>query len=97
MKNFVIKNEVIKYPGAGGWHFVEMSKKQSDELRKLSNLKKVGWGYIKVKATIGRTSWDTTLFPTKKEGPCLLAIKADVRKKEGVIAGKKIAVKISVV
>jgi hypothetical protein len=42
-----------------------------------------GSAFVRVRATLGKTSWTTTLFPTK-DGPYLLAIKADVRKKESV-------------
>lgn len=45
------------------------------------------WGYVKVRATIGETSWQTGLWPQAKEGVYLLVIKADVRRKEDIREG----------
>jgi hypothetical protein len=53
-----------------------------------------GFGSIKVRAKIGKSVWDTSLFPSK-EGPYLLAIKKSVRFDEGIEAGD--VVKISCV
>ena len=88
LKHFTIKGKVVKYPGTGGWYFVEASDEISDQLKKLTvfEVKKVGFNYIKVRATIGHTSWSTTLFP-QKNGPYMIAIKEYVRKAEGIIEG----------
>ncbi len=91
MKSFVVKGTVYKYPGAGGWHFIELGKEQSKQIRKERHAV-VGWGFLKIHATLGKTSWDTTLFPTK-QGPYLIAIKAGVRKKEAVFEGDSVAVR----
>jgi hypothetical protein len=92
---FLIEDKVVRYPGVGGWYFVKVNRDISNELKKLSDsdVKKVGWGYIKVRAVIGKTSWTTTLFP-QKNGPYLLAIKADVRKKENIEEGDIVRVKL---
>ncbi len=66
--------------------------KESKWLKEKYRGKKVGWSYIPVKATLGKTSWKTTLFPTK-EGPYLISIKADVRTKEGIREGDKVIIR----
>jgi hypothetical protein len=48
-------------------------------------------GSVKVKAQIGKTAWETTLFPTK-DGRYLIAIKASVRKAEGTVEDDKVRV-----
>ena len=70
-----------------GWHFVTLPKKQSAEITKFFGMLKRGWGSLRVVATVGKTSWTTSIFPDKKAGAYLLPIKADVRKKEGVTSG----------
>ncbi len=75
-----------------GWFFVSLEKKISAQIKWMEDLKKVGLGFVCVKAKVGKTTWSTTLFPTK-EGLYLIAIKAGVRKKEGLQAGD--VVKIS--
>jgi hypothetical protein len=89
-KNFMVKGTLFKYPGAGGWHFIEIDKKTSAFIKE-AKATKVGWGFVKVRATIGATSWNTTFFPTK-QGPFLLSVKAAVRKKEDVFEGDRVTV-----
>lgn len=61
-------------------------------LREKYRPKGPGFGSIRVKVKIGKTSWNTSLFPSK-EGSYLLAIKASVRAKEGI--GENDVVKIT--
>ena len=59
-------------------------------------LKKRGWGSVRVKAAIGETTWETSLFPQAKEGAYILPIKADVRKKEKIVVGSETHVSVMV-
>ncbi len=77
--------KVWVYPGMAGWHFVTLPKKQSDNIKKVFGDMKRGWGSLPVMATIGKTTWKTSIFPDKKRGAYLLPIKAEVRKKEKII------------
>lgn len=86
--------KVWVYPGMGGWHFVYLPKSEAARIAKLQ-VQKVGFGFIPVSATIGTTTWKTTVFPSKKEGTYLLAIKAAVRKKEQIFEHD--AVRVTVV
>lgn len=95
MKQFTIKGKVWKYEGPASWYFVYVGDKESAALKKFRG-KRVGWGYIPVMATIGKTSWKTTLFPTK-EGPYLIAIKTGVRIKEGVHEGDTLRIRCSLI
>jgi hypothetical protein len=95
MKNFSISGKVWRWNSPngsteGGWYFVYVNEKLSRQLKdSMRNKKKIGFQFIRVKATVGKTSWNTSLFPTK-DGPYLLAIKAEVRLKEGIDEGSKI-------
>ncbi|MBL8158466.1 DUF1905 domain-containing protein [bacterium] len=92
MKSFEVKGKVWRYEGQGAWHFVYVPKDLSQRIKDAARNKKVGFHFVRVKATIGKTSWQTTLFPTK-DGPYLLAIKADVRHKENIAEGENVNVK----
>jgi hypothetical protein len=83
---FSIKAKVQKCEGKGRWHFINLDKKVSDKVRDL-NTKKMAWGYVPIVATIGKTNWKTTLFPTK-EKVYMLALNAEVRKKEEIETGE---------
>lgn len=87
---YSVKSEVVLYPGMSGWHFAYVDKKKSKEIReKYATLKK-GWGSIPVTVTLGKTTWNTSIFPDKKSETYLLPLKAEVRKKEHIVAKKKI-------
>jgi len=87
----LIKGKVWRYPGAEGWHFVYADKQLSEKIRKYHRKRykgvRVGFGYVPTVATVGKSSWKTTLFPSKKEGVYLIAVKAPVRKKEEIQEG----------
>lgn len=93
-RTFRIQGKVWRYPGAAGWFFVNTGKEIAADIRFLEDVQKVGWGYVRVTAQVGRTRWDTTLFPTK-EKDFLLAVKASVRKAEKIEAGDVIRVEFS--
>lgn len=54
-----------------------------------------GFGSAKVRATIGDTSWNTSVFPHKESGGWLLPVKAAVRKSEGLDEGNDVMVTVS--
>lgn len=92
MKKLVIEGKVWKYTGPGAWYFVYVKKDLSQRIKDITrNKKKAGFQFVRVKATIGKTSWNTSLFPTK-DGPYLIAIKAEVRHKEGIGEGDAVVV-----
>lgn len=82
------------YPGAAAWHFITLPKKHSDKIRVVAFDAKSAWGSIRVIATIGKTTWKTSIFPDKKADSYLFPIKTDVRKKERLAAGDEVAVVI---
>ena len=70
--------------GKASWHFVTVPKEQSFQIRFLNEGFTGGWGSIPVQATIGNTTWKTSIFPNKKSETYLLPIKSEVRKKESL-------------
>lgn len=85
MKQLIIQGALYKWQGPSAWYFLPTTKAQGAELRKMQmGKKRLGFGSVRVRAVIGSTSFDTSIFPTK-DGPYLLPIKASVRKKEGLV------------
>lgn len=79
------KEKLWKYQaGKAAWHFVTLPKEQSLEIKYQNLLKINGWGSIRIEARIGKTTWQTSIFPDAKSGCYFLPIKAEVRKKEGL-------------
>lgn len=87
---YKIRAKVWIYPGMAGWHFVNLPKKQSREIKKLFSVLSGGWGSLPVIVTIGKTSWKTSIFPDKKSNTYLLPLKAEIRRKEEIVNGDTI-------
>ncbi len=83
-----IKTEVWLYPSeAAAWHFVSVPKKESEEIKNNFGKQRRGWGSIPVTVTMGKTAWETSIFPDKKSGTYILPLKSAVRKAERVSKG----------
>lgn len=59
-----------------------LPKKLSQDIKKVG--KPYGAGFVRVKVTLGKSSWSTALFPHKESQSYLLSIKNSIRKKEGI-------------
>ena len=80
------------------WHFITLPKEQSEEIKFFNenhNVKKRGWGSVRVVAKIGGTTWATSVFP-QKEGVYILPIKAEVRKKEKILLHNDVLVTLKI-
>lgn len=87
-RRYVLKAKVWLYPGdTACWHFLTLPKKESEEMQKRFGTAKRGWGSLPVTVTIGKTSWNTSVFPDKKSGAYILPLKAKVRKDERIGVG----------
>ena len=84
------------------WHFLTLDGEVAEAIhglalmRRLEGGRKRGWGSMKVRATVGDTSWETSIFPAKEMGGWLLPVKAAVRKAEGLVAGDMVRVVVAV-
>ncbi len=82
---YTVREKVWIWPGVAGWHFVTLPKNLYQEIKYATT--KPRTGFVPIEATLGATTWRTSLFPHTSEGTYLLAVKAQVRKKESVLAG----------
>ena len=71
----------------GSWHFVTLPAELSDDLA-LQAGPRTGFGSIRVEASIGSTTWRTSLFPDSAAGALVLPVKEPVRRAEGLHAGE---------
>lgn len=92
----VVKSKVWRWKEDAGWHFATVPKAQSAQIRSKATGAKRGWGSVPVKIRIGDTEWETSLFPQGKTGTYLFAIKAGVRKAEGIEEGKVVTAEITI-
>ncbi len=81
---YKLKSNVFVYPGMSAWRFLALPKKQGQEIKEKFGARAKGWGSLPVSVTIGKTVWETSIFPDKKSGTYLLPLKAKIRKAEGI-------------
>lgn len=93
-KAYSLTSKVIVYPGMGGWRFLGIPKKEGVEIREKFGKSAKGWGSLPVQVTIGRTSWETSIFPDKQSGSYILPLKAQVRKAERIDDGEVVRFKL---
>jgi hypothetical protein len=83
--------------GKASWYFVTLPAGISKEIRLVdAGPRRVGFGALRVTATIGGSTWQTSIFPAAKLKAYLLPVKAGVRKAEQLVEGKLVAVRIVV-
>lgn len=96
-KRYKVRCEVVLWPGAqGAWHFANIDKKQSEDIRKKYAGPRRGFGAIRVGVRVGKTAWETSIFPDSRSGVYILPLKAKVRRAEGIQAGDTIALALTI-
>jgi hypothetical protein len=73
-------------PAKGSWYFLTIDGETAQAIRAAAS-KADAWGSVRIEATIGGTTWRTSLFPSKQAGGWLLPLKAAVRKAEKIAEG----------
>lgn len=85
-----------RHSGEAGWHFVTTPTDMSKQIRVLATGLMNAFGSLRVFATLGNTSWRTSVFFDSKANAFLLPVKADVRRKERVGHGDAVDVTLEI-
>jgi hypothetical protein len=90
---YKLKGRLWLHGGPASWYFLTLPKGAAREIRLMlgAGVTGRGWGSIRVRATVGGTTWSTSIFPDKKAGSYLLPVKAEVRTAEGLAEGAAVA------
>jgi len=86
--------EVWSWRGPAPYHFVTVDERSCKALREEAPDVSYGWGMVPVRATVGGTTWKTSLFP--KDGGYVLPVKDAVRRAEQVDLGDVLDVRLEV-
>ena len=89
--------ELWLHQGDAAWHFITLPADVSDDIEARTADQHRGFGSVRVRVTIGTTTWQTSVFPDSKRGAYILPVKKDVRRSEGLDAGVEAAVTIELV
>ena len=79
----------------GSWHFLTLPAEPAEDIA-LEAGPRQGFGSIRVAATIGSTTWRTSLFPDAAAGSLVLPVKKQVRRSEDLHAGGSCEVTLEV-
>jgi hypothetical protein len=78
------------------WTFVSLPTRQSQEIRDLAGGLRRGFGSVRVRATIGGSTWTTSIFPASQAG-YVLPVKRPVRVAEGLDVGDVATVTVELI
>ena len=85
---------LLYWRGPAPHYFVTVPAAECEILRDVAKWVTYGWGMIPVRAQIGETAWNTSLFP--KEGRYLVPVRSSVRNAEGLGEGDSVSVRLEV-
>lgn len=85
-QEYTFEGFVELFPQDNGWHYVKVPIKLSKPLEPLADR-----GLIAIQATVGTSSWPTSLLPMG-DGTHFIALPVKVRKKENIALGAKIKI-----
>jgi hypothetical protein len=82
---------------AESWTFVSMPVEASEEIRELADGPRRGFGSVRVRVTIGASTWTTSIFPDAARGHYVLPIKRAIRTAEALDVGDTTTVNVELV
>lgn len=79
----------------GGWFFVTLPDEAASDIREVPRMPR-GFGSVRVRVTVGGSTWSTSVFPDSKSGSYVLPVKKSVRTAEAIDDGDDIEVALEV-
>ncbi len=76
------------------WTFVSLPPQASEEIRERAAGRSRGFGSLRVRATLGGSTWTTSIFPDSGSGCYVLPVKRAVRSAETLDVGDHAAVTV---
>lgn len=87
--------ELWRHDGDAAWHFVTLPVEVAEQVREEAGEPR-GFGSVRVEVTVGGSTWRTSVFPDTKKGSFVLPVKAEVRRREDLLAGDVVEVGLTV-
>ena len=93
---YEFRGKVYRWPANPAFFLVDMPKKYFKEIAEVGEVNRRGWGAVRVRAWIGRTGFETSIFPDDS-GVYALPLKKSVRVAEKIDEGSSIFVQLELV
>lgn len=84
------------HPGSDSWHFFTIPPDEGKVIKNLHGFIRRGFGSIKVTATIGKTTWFTSIFPDSESHSYILPVKREVRRAEQLKDGNMTEIQLEI-
>lgn len=76
------------------WTFVSLPGEAAEDIRELTAGRARGFGSIRVRATIGGSTWKTSIFPDRSRETYVLPVKRAIRTAENLAPGDQVSVTV---
>jgi hypothetical protein len=86
-------SDLWEWSARDNWFFVSLPEAESADIREQPRPPR-GFGSVRVRVTIGHSTWTTSMFPGVSGGSYALPVKASVRRAEGLAPGATVAVSV---
>lgn len=87
--------EIWRHDGPAAWHFISLPDELADGLRAAYAHRQKAFGSLPVRAQIGATTWETSIFFDRKRETYLLPVKAKVRDAEDLEDGDEVKLRLT--
>ncbi|WP_329002770.1 DUF1905 domain-containing protein [Kribbella sp. NBC_00709] len=94
MSTYRFSAPLWQYPGEGSWYFVTVPEDISDDITDLTAGRRKGFGSVRVTVTVGGSTWQTSVFPSKT-GTYVLPVKKPVRLAENLTEGTPVDTRLA--
>jgi Domain of unknown function (DUF1905) len=84
---FTFDAELWRYQHDNPWYFLTLPVDDSQRIREETDGLRKGFGSVRVEATIGASTWRTSVFPDSKSQCFVLPVKKQVRRSEHIEDG----------
>ncbi len=88
--------ELWLHEGQAAWTFVTLPGDVSDDIEARTADRSIAFGSVRVRVTVGRTEWNTSLFPDNNAQAYLLPVRKEVRRAELLNVGDEVALSLLV-
>ena len=79
------------------WTFASLPAEPSEEIRDLAGRMRRGFGSVRVRATIGTSTWTTSIFPDSTSKCYVLPVKRAIRTAESLEPGDTTTVTVELI
>ena len=84
--------ELWRHDGEASWWFVTVPPDISDDVRSRGDGQRAAFGSVRLRVTVGSTTWATSVFWDSRREAYLLPVKKEVRTRERLEDGSSVEV-----